>query len=278
MLNDIPKFFDTLRSTAIVPNVKARITITGLAGCSLNSVVSRIRFLRHDSKHELTLVIEGRRQDNNQVVWTHDPVVLTKKPVKVSVVGTNGEVPIEADPPKNLNDMVNFHTVHSGPVELAHVEKTTTLDLVACSFYSHDTYAQGVFDLVEKDNPANRRATKVGFVLGGYINGSPNSTTTVEYEGFANGKLELQGTIDGAPVVYDIHFNNHCKGDKISGCKSDVSGMHKTDFGIYYQVYTEVLDPTRIFHLEKNIHAPKGIVTAEIAACNPTIVDPPPAR
>jgi hypothetical protein len=287
---------DLIEAAAKTPfpqNVKVRITIAGLAFCSLDVGTSKINFLRHVPSHELLMIVIKRVRNSGACypVQIYNMNEITD--IKLRLEGSNphpGGIRGDGDYP--LENTMNLHNTHGGPLEEFENPKImpqpTLLSITHGSFYTKMIHP-AVFKLVE-NLPAmpEKPVGYIGHVLGANISPSSNPAgkLIIENSALPGDKLELPGSIGTTDIVYDVIFNNHCTSKE--ECEKQVTNAGKkgTDFKFYYDVLKETSNEYRKFELV-NVPNTESLLTiargeptdppggGEVAACNPVIIDPP---
>ena len=281
MLEDTNDLLQQLRTTPIPTGVKARIAITGLCICHLSTANSTIRFLRHLGDHELVMYVLRRTGPTGTPTTTGPTTIGPAQGVSVTVDGSASPAKIKDASFTALEKMVNFRDLHGGTLISKPVTpRPSNLVIQDCAFFTMRYFETGCFDLIEGSIMGTGMPREIGYVMGGHIRADPNSTVTIVFTNPSGGP----GTFPGPNQFYDIIFDNRCTNS--TACRAVAAPIGGTDFARYYEALQDSSSATRIFFLRKLIEDCTGVGlfapedepfrTADVAACNPGIIEPPP--
>jgi hypothetical protein len=271
---------------------KVRITIAGLAFCSLNVETSNINFLRHVPSHELLMVVIKRVRKSGACYPTQIYEMKDNTDITLRLEGTAAPNRIKGQGDYPLENMMNLRDIHGGPLETfasTGIAAPTLLSITHCSFHTKMIHPT-IFKLVENPAAAEKPLGYIGYVLGGKISSpqsNPAARLLIENTALPQGRFEFPGSTGTTEIVYDVIFNNHCTDKDICEAQvTDAAGKKGMDFKFYYDVLRQTSNTARKFELvnvpnsESKLTEPLGEPTppasgGEVAACNPIIIEPP---
>jgi hypothetical protein len=296
-IKEIEKGFSDLKP--FPRDARVRIGVMGLAYCALTGPDSQVKFLTHVPDHKLDMVLfQGKRGEPMSMIFA---ARIERGKIGVSL-GADAITPGGVHTPGDylLAETLNLQKIHGNQpifVKAGHGGKSepVVLTLNKCAFYTEEV-TKNVFDLIEVNTQTMSETIvatrKFGDIIGGKMKCLPtargNLSINIEYPAAADLKMDSKYPLldtDGTPFIYDIYFLNHCV--------TNDAGTEE-DFSRYYEVLEDRSAP-KVFKIRK---VPSLIVEgaagaegsgevipkspfdedfnkADIAACNPVIIDPP---
>jgi len=291
--------FHEMSAKAVVgPATKAKILIFGLAYCKLYIDQSEINFLSHIPNHSLTMIV-NKRLKNTNVAYppypSHSYRIEAGDEITIEYEAAAKPETLAAAEGYPLEEMVNLNDVHGGEPDEQKIEiidglptPPTKVILYNCSFYTARIH-RGCFTFSQAGSTIpSSKPCHIGHVLGGLLERdptkAPESVIKITGASLPGGEIELPGTQSGQDLFYEISFDNDCNSGEESKCKEQVvkNARTGTDFFFYYDVLRDKDDGWKKFDLvplRPVVPLPGQSTTSggteEVAACNPTIVEPP---
>ena len=281
---DIKAFQTTglLTANAFPIDANVRISIAGLAFCTLNTKLSKVNFLRHVPHHDLFMgVIQKRRDSVDPISYS---VYKMNSGQNLSITSDTSEPSsIEADRNSDeyeLKEIVNLFNLHGKRLKRKNPAPTPSLTILSihnCAFYTLKL-TEDVFQIIEtvNDVPTTTPPTEktIGFIMAGKMSCDIGGKTIITSTGTINTKIELPQNDEAGEFLYDISFTNHCFGEM--PCKDLMK--NDSDFRFYYQLLEDPDKPGRKFKLKKKNKLKKTDgrpKTVDVGACNVVIECPP---
>jgi hypothetical protein len=301
-IENFDQLIDAVKTSPFPADATVRLTVTGLAFCTLKIPQSEIKFLTHVESHELKMAIIRRVRQSDEFYPDRTYKIEPGEQIDLEVVQSPDPPKIETTGNYPLEEMVNLAKIHGdnstpkqikyiGPSDPLHPHFPTALIIKRAAFFTRAVH-QKLFTFTERGIPENTNPpNEIGYILGGTIANPPPGKVEVMLTctkgSFPNEPFDTPG------VVYDIILDNHCARGSTDECNSKVvsyGGERGTDFFYYYDLLREENNIYRQFLLE-HVEAPvrqgggeeegeEGELpggSGEVAACNPIIVEPPPS-
>ncbi|HEV7646029.1 MAG TPA: hypothetical protein VGO50_18985 [Pyrinomonadaceae bacterium] len=277
-------------------DARVRIGVMGLAYCTLDKPESQVKFLTHVRDHKLDMVLfQGKRGGAMSMIFASR---VERGKIGVSL-GADAILPVSVQTPGDylLAETLNLQKIHGNQpifVKAGHGGKSepVVLTLNKCAFYTEEMTA-AVFDLIEINTQTMSETTvatrKFGDIIGGKMRclstARGSLSINIEYPIATDLKMDNKYPLldtDGTQFIYDLYFLNHCV--------TNETGTEE-DFGRYYEVLEDRSAP-KTFKIKKvpalmeeaveegdreikKSPFNEDINKADIAACNPVIIDPP---
>lgn len=276
-------------SRDVPPDVKVRLSITGLAYSILKPEISTIDVLSHVELHEFRLIVKKKDRETGKVLSECTYPIDPGDPVSLEVAGSippgnvdagKDDLNVNVDGEFPLAEMINMTSLHGSKLELSvpeGVSKPNTVSIRHAAFYAQRINPVP-FRFEGSDNTKTDPKT-IGYIMGGKIlSTDPAGEVVLRSKNLPDGVLTLPGSSnasqDAQEFVYDIAFDNHCTNEELF-----LSNLGtRTDFFYYYEVLKDVQKPGQTFELVAQpqiLTTPPPGGTTLTAACVPAVGEPP---